>query len=214
MREVVNDEHAVDLSFHFHSPLHALKRRQRLGDRFKADSPSLRHGHRSQCVQNIVPARRRKIELSRRLASMCYMEAHNFALDAHTAGDPVVCHPESIRFHGTKRLFGSATQCWPRIIGVAPDDDSATSRHEIYESPKGEFISGKVRINVCMIVFDRSNNEIVGVVMKKFRPSVPKCGLVLISFEDEFLPSSQAIALPEIFRNATDKKVWLLPCRL
>src|SRR5580693_5153762 len=48
-------------------------------------------------------------------------------------------------------------------------------------------------------------------VVEKLWPTVPDCSFVLVSFENELLPTAKSVALPEILRYAPDKKIRPLP---
>ena len=89
---------------------------------------------------------------------------------------------------------------------VAPEYDPAVTRHEIHQALESELVDVKVGIDIGVIVFERRDDEVVGVVMEKFGAAIPKSGFVLVPFEDHFAAGAEAVALAKIFSDATDKE--------
>src|SRR5579863_6889241 len=48
-------------------------------------------------------------------------------------------------------------------------------------------------------------------IVKKFRPAIPECRLVLVAFENKFFAVLEPVAFAEILCHATNKKVRLVP---
>ena len=61
-----------------------------------------------------------------------------------------------------------------------------------------------------MIVFERSDDQVVGMIVKEFRAAVPESGFVFVAFENHFSSLPEAIALAEVLGDAADEKSWLL----
>src|SRR5215475_9078179 len=57
-----------------------------------------------------------------------------------------------------------------------------------------------------MVVFERGDDEVVGVIVKKFGAAVPKGGFVLVALENHFRAVAEAVALAEIFRDTAHQK--------
>jgi len=71
-----------------------------------------------------------------------------------------------------------------RIVRVAPDDTRPRLGTRLTRRRKA-IVRLKVRINIGVIVFERGNDQIIGMVMKKLGPAVPECGLILVAFKNE-----------------------------
>src|SRR5581483_8538686 len=61
-------------------------------------------------------------------------------------------------------------------------------------------------VNIRMIVFERSDDQIVRVVVKKLRAAVPERRFVLVPFEDHFRPVAEAVTLAEVFRHSANQE--------
>src|ERR1700756_5235708 len=59
-----------------------------------------------------------------------------------------------------------------------------------------------------MIELQRSNDQIVRVIVKKFRSAIPERRLVLVAFQNELRSAPEPITLSEIFRNAANQEIW------
>src|SRR5438876_417647 len=45
-------------------------------------------------------------------------------------------------------------------------------------------------------------------VVKKLGPAIPKCGFILVAFEDELFPAAESVTLSKVFRHASYGKIW------
>src|SRR5262249_35460679 len=90
-----------------------------------------------------------------------------------------------------------------------PDCDAATARNEIDETFEGELIDIEIRVDVGVIVFQRGDDQMVGMIVEKLRAAIPNGGFVLVALQNEFPAAFQAIAAAEIFSDTTDEKIWL-----
>src|SRR5215831_16202135 len=122
-------------------------------------------------------------------------KTHPFAVHGKILGHPIVAGTKSIGFHWAERLFRCATERRPGFFRVAPNHHFSTSGHKIHEPAKSELIALKVGINVRVIVFQGGNDQVVGMIMKKFWAAVPKRGFVLVSLENKLLATAEAVAL-------------------
>ena len=123
------------------------------------------------------------------LALVFDAEFHAVAVGLHVRGAPIVAAFQTVGNHGAKRFFRGFVQRFPGIR-VAPNDDAPAPRHQIHQAAKGQLVSVEIRVNVRVIVFQRSDDQVVGMVMKKFRAFVPVRGIVLISLQNELFAAA------------------------
>ena len=65
-------------------------------------------------------------------------------------------------------------------------------------------------IDVGVIVFERSEDQLVRMVVQEFRAAVEEGGFVLVAFDDEFFPAAEAVAaFAEIRSDAADQEIRL-----
>src|SRR5260370_14670985 len=133
-----------------------------------------------------------------------------FANNGKIARHPIIAFIETIGFHWTKRLLRSAPQSRPRIPCIAPDHHASAPRHKIHEASKSQLVGLEIWINVGVIVFERGDNQIVRMVMKKLGSAVPESSFVLVTFQNELLPAAKAVTLSEVLRHASHKKIRTL----
>src|SRR5438876_11970303 len=141
-------------------------------------------------------------------------KTHPFALHGKIRGDPVVAGTKTVLLDRAERFFCCATERRAGFLRVSPKHHFSTPGSKVHEPAEGESIGLKVRIDIGVIVFQGRNDQIVGMIMKKFWAAVPKGRFVLVSFENELLASAEAVALSKILRNAAHQEVRPLPCRL
>src|SRR5260370_5570038 len=135
---------------------------------------------------------------------------HGFALNRKVAGRPVIPLVEPVGLHRAKSLLRRSAQGRTRVFRVAPNDHAAAPGNQIDQPAKSQFISLKIRIDVGVIVFERSNDQVIGMIVKKFGSPVPKGRLILVAFKDELLPAAEPITLSEVLRHAPHQKIRAL----
>ena len=70
----------------------------------------------------------------------------------------------------------------------------------------------EVGINVRVIVFERREDQFVGMIVQEFRSAVEERGFVFVAFDDEFLAAAEAVAaIAEIRSDAADQEIRLAP---
>ena len=63
-----------------------------------------------------------------------------------------------------------------------------------------------------MIVFERSENQLVRMVVEEFGAAIEKCGLVFVALDDELFTAAESVAaIVEIWDYATDEKIGPAP---
>src|SRR5262249_34538403 len=67
----------------------------------------------------------------------------------------------------------------------------------------------KVAIDIRVVEFNRRNDQIVWMVVKKFRPAIPESRFVFVTFKNHFAAIAEAVAPAKILCHTTDQK-----CRL
>src|SRR5260370_4808801 len=154
-----------------------------------------------------MPSRGGQRKLSKQLTLMCDAKAHGITIDGKVARHPIIPIVETVHFYRAESLFCCAPQGRPRIFRVAPDDRAATPRNKINQAAESQLIGLKIRINVGVIVFERGNDQIIGMVMKKLGPAVPERGLILVAFKNELFPAAKPITLAKVFRHASHEKI-------
>src|ERR1700674_2046525 len=157
-----------------------------------------------------MPSRGGQRKFSEQLSLMRRPKPHGFAIDSEATCHPIIPIVEAVRIYRAESLFCCAPQSRSRIFRVAPDDRAATPRNKINQTAESQLVSLKVRINVGVIVFERGNDQIIGMVMKKLGPAIPERGFILIAFKNELFPIAKPIALAKVFRHASHEKIWPL----
>src|SRR6202045_725872 len=153
-------------------------------------------------------------KFSELFSMMSRPKPHGFAVDVETARHPIIPIVETVRINRAESLFCCPPQSRSRIFRVAPDDRTATPRNKINQTAKSQLVSLEVRINVGVIVFERGDDQIIGMVMKKLGPAVPKRGFILVAFKNELFPAAKPITLAKVFRHASYEKIRPLACRV
>src|SRR5216684_9409356 len=213
MRKIVNHQYSPDFPLHVHSTLHAAKRRERLGNHLGADPAAICNRHRCHRVHRVVPPRRHQRKFPERFCTVSDTKSHLVAFHRKVARNPIVRGIKSVRLDRTQRFLSRMPQRGPRLVHISPDHHSPSPRHQIDQASKRKLIGLKIGIDVRVIVFERSNDQIVWMIMKELWPPIPERRLILVAFENEFRAATQSVTLPKILRHAPHKKVRLLPCR-
>ena len=90
----------------------------------------------------------------------------------------------------------------------APSDDAAAARNQIHQPPELQLDGSKIGIDVCVVVFERGDDQFVGMVVQELRGLVEECGVVFVAFDDELFPAAEAIAaVAEIRGDAADQEI-------
>ena len=91
-------------------------------------------------------------------------------------------------------------------------DYAATARHEIHKPLERELIYLKIGVNIRVVEFERSDDEVIGLIVKEFGSLVPIGAVVFVPFEDKFGTAAEAVALAEIFGDTTNQEIGALAC--
>src|ERR1700676_5146343 len=129
-----------------------------------------------------MPSRGGQRKFSEQLSLMRRPKPHGFAIDSEATCHPIIPIVEAVRIYRAESLFCCAPQSRSRIFRVAPDDRAATPRNKIYQAAESQLVSLKVRINVGVIVFERGDDQIIGMAMKKVGCVALNRGLLLVRF--------------------------------
>src|SRR5947208_3537058 len=68
--------------------------------------------------------------------------------------------------------------------------------------------------NVGMIVFERRDNQIIGMVVEKLWPAVPESSFILVAFQNKLFAAAKSVTLAEVLRDAAHEKIGLLSRRV
>ncbi len=90
---------------------------------------------------------------------------------------------------------------------LSPGDDPASTRNQIDQAAKLQLNGGQICINVRMVELERRNDELIRMVVQKFRSFVEERGIVFIAFENKFGSTTEAEAPTKIFRDTADQKI-------
>jgi len=96
-------------------------------------------------------------------------------------------------------------------IRVAPNDDAPAPRHQIDQPAKGQLVGVEIGVNIGVIVFERGDDQVIRMVMEKFRGFVPIGGIVFVAFQNELFAAAEAVALAEIFAMPPTRKLGFFP---
>src|SRR4029077_14285007 len=130
------------------------------------------------------------------------------------AGNPVACRGKAVGDYRAECFAGGFAQRGTGLFRVSPNHDAAIARHEIDEAFECKFVRFEVGIDVSMIVFERCDDEIVGMIVKEFRAAIPESGFVLVAFENHLDSLPQTVTFAKVFSEATDEKSRLSACRM
>src|SRR3984957_13127379 len=185
MREIVDDQNAAFFALHLKSAAHTSKCTQRFFDGVARNVASESDGCGGEGVQNVVAACKRQSNLGHFLRAMGDAEFHAVINMANVAGDPGGGAVESVSFYRAKCFFCYPADCGGMRIVIAPSDNSSAARNQIYESAELQFDGREIGVNIGVIEFQRGDDELVGMIVKKFWAFVEECGVVLVAFNDE-----------------------------
>src|SRR4029077_17396344 len=135
------------------------------------DAAALRNYNCRQSVQNIVPSSGGHREFSKKFSLVPDPKPHSFAINGKIARNPIIPLGEPVSFHGTEGLLRRAPQGWARILCVAPDHHVAAPWNQIDQAAECQLVGLKIWINVGVIVFERSNDQIIRMIMEKLGPA-------------------------------------------
>src|SRR4029077_17973191 len=77
---------------------------------------------------------------------------------------------------------------------LTPDQNTAAPRDQGHQSAKLQGDRRQVGKDVRMVKFERREDELVGMVVEEFRRLVEEGGVIFVSFDNEFVPSAEAVA--------------------
>src|SRR5260221_2534797 len=137
MRKIVDDENAAEFTFNVEATLYACESFEsflNLGDR---NAAALRDDDGGEGVQHVVFTGSGEMEFAKSIAVAEKFEVHAiFGCDGF-ASDPLVLFGEAVRVYWTKCFFRRSAQFGTGILSIAPDDDAAVARNEIYQALEG-----------------------------------------------------------------------------
>ncbi len=120
------------------------------------------------------------------------------------AGKPVAFGSKSKRFHRAKCFRGGSFQ----ICAFAPNQNASLSRHEVHEASKLQRNRFKIGVDICMVVFERRENQFVRMIVQKFRATIEERSLVLVAFDDELFPAPESVtAIVEVGDHAAYEEI-------
>ena len=102
------------------------------------------------------------------------------SLNSMSPAIQILSRAESVGLHRAKRLGHHAAHRG----ALAPADDATAPRHQIHQPPELQFDGGEVGVNIGVVEFERSDDQVVGAVVQKLRALVEKCRIVLVAFDE------------------------------
>src|ERR1700739_2099263 len=94
-------------------------------------------------------------------------KTHLIFFEGNLAGNPVIRRFETVPDHRAKGFFGDLAEGFAGIR-ITPNNHSATTRHEIDEALESQLVHVEISVNVGMIEFHGSNDQVVGSVVEEF----------------------------------------------
>src|SRR5205807_219267 len=182
---------------------HAAEGAERLLDGVAPDAAAVGERDRGERVQNVVASHERKRHARAFFGFAGDAKMRGAVAKFEITGDPQIFVPKAVGFHRAKRLGQDSAYC----RAFAPRDDATAARNQIDQAAKLQFYGGEIGVNIGMIEFERSDDQIVGVVVKEFRTLVEEGGIVFVALDDEFPAPAQAVARAEIFGHAADEEI-------
>src|SRR5258708_2479517 len=214
MRKIVNDKNSLVLAFDVETTANGTEGRERFLQKLDSDASSLRDDDRGERVQYIVAAGSGHREFAKEFPFVGDMEFHRVTRKFRFAGNPVVFRGKAVSDYRAECFGGGFAQRRTGFFRVAPNHNTAIARHEVDQAFESEFVGVEVGIDVGVIVFERRDDEIVGMVMEEFRSAIPEICFVLVSFENHFDSLSETVTFAEVVSDATDEESRLLACGL
>src|SRR5256886_5216115 len=169
---------------------------------------------RSHGMQDVGASRGGQRKFAKVFTTLGDAKPHHFAIDREAARDPIIRIVETVRFHRTKSLLGSPPQGRARFFHVAPNDHATTPGNKIHQAAESQLVGFEIRINVGMIVFERRDNQIIGMVVEKLWPAVPESSFILVAFQNKLFAAAKSVTLTEVLRDAAHKKIGLFSRRV
>ena len=148
-------------------------------------------------------------KFSKRFSTLRDAKPHGFAIDGEATRHPIIPVVETVCFHGTKSFFRSAPQSRARFFRVTPNNHSSTPRNKIHQAAKSQLVGFKIRINVGVVVFERGDNQIIGMIVEEFRPTVPKGSFILVAFQNELFAVTKSGSSPPYGKSKPALPWWL-----
>src|SRR5229473_1439981 len=105
------------------------------------------------------------------------------------------------------------TQSLPLLnpyVSMGQNAFSAARGHKIDQAAESQLVGLKIRINVRVVVFERGDDQIIGMVVKEFGPAVPERRFILVTLKNELFPAAKPITLSKVFRHAPHQKIRAL----
>src|SRR5580704_578403 len=153
-------------------------------------------------IPHVVFARDRVLEVRPRFSIAPNRPCGSSRFQMQVRDWPSCIRAGAVALHRAKGASETAIKALAPIEG----DDAAAARDEIHQPLKGRFHGVEVFVNICVIKFDRSQNDGVGKIMQKLWALVEESGVILIAFEDEVFALSQLKAAAKVFRDAANQE--------
>src|SRR5882762_6323228 len=210
MREVVNDRDSVHFRLYLETALHALEGFKCRLDLLPGNAIFGSQGGGGDCVEHVVFARQRELEIAPGLSAAQYRPGSARRLETQRRDLPIGVLARSITLHRAECFRDAPGNA---LAGIERDDP-ASPWYQVHEPLERRLDRIQILVDISVIEFHRGQDDRIGEIVEEFRPLVEERGVVLVPFKDEVFPLPKREARPEIFSNSADQKRWLLPRRL
>ena len=208
MGEILDDQDAPLFAFDFHALADADESGHGALDGFAFDAAAVGDGDGRERVENVVPSGDRHANAGDFPAAKGHAKFGGVVVPMNIAGAPIAFGGKAEGFDGAKRFCDG----FLKLCALAPDQDFAAARNEIDEAAKLQGDGSEVGINIGVIVFERGEDQLVGMIVEKFRAAVEEGGFVLVAFDDELFAAAEAVAaFAEIRGDAADQEIGRRP---
>src|SRR5580700_8995067 len=120
------------------------------------------------------------------------------------SGLPVAVWREAEGLDRAERLRDVLLQ----VEALAPDQNAPAARDQVHQPAKLQGDRSQVGKDVRMVKFERREDELVGMVVEEFRRLVEEGGVIFVSFDDELVPATKAVAaVAEIGDDPANQKI-------
>ena len=208
MRKVVDHDDAVVVGEQLLAPLDAAEPGERRGDLARRQAVAPRRRPDRQGIDRVVDAPQRHRHLDLFAALVAQAEADSGAVGRRLSeqADSVglllaVEDDRRPRRRRQRTHFGA----------VAAGDDEARLRDQRDEAGISLEQRGRARIEIGVVVLDRSQDQGLGPVVQELGAAVEVGGVVLVSLDDETRTAAEAETRAEVDRHAADEKARISP---
>src|SRR5260370_35059370 len=102
---------------------------------------------------------------------------------------------KGVRLHRTESALRRAANRRTRRLRISPEHNAPAPGHQVHQPLELQLDGREVRVDIGVGEFQRSDDQVVRMIMKKLRSSAEQSGFVFVAFQDERLSSSQTRAL-------------------